>query len=84
MNDARHIEDFTDRLRPRTASNVLLWAIIGFFVIFIIWASLAELDRTVRGLGRVIASSQLQTVSNLEGGVVEAIFVRTGQQVKAG
>jgi adhesin transport system membrane fusion protein len=85
MNDApHHLEDLTDRIRPRSASNVLLWAIIGFFVIFIIWASLAELDRTVRGMGRVVASSQLQTVSNLEGGVVEAIFVRTGQQVKAG
>jgi membrane fusion protein, adhesin transport system len=85
MTDAgRHIEDFTDRIRPRTASNVLLWAVLGFFAIFLIWASIAKIDRTVRGMGRVVASSQLQTVSNLEGGVVEAIFVRTGQVVKAG
>lgn len=79
-----HIEDLTDRIRPRAASNVLLWAVVGFVVIFIVWASLAELDKTVRGPGRVIASSQLQTISNLEGGVVEAILVKTGQQVKAG
>ena len=79
-----HIEDLADRIRPRVASNVLLWAVVGFVVIFVIWASLAELDKTVRGQGRVIASSQLQTVSNLEGGVVEAILVKTGQQVKAG
>ena len=84
MNDMRHIEDFADSIRPRTASNVLLWAIVSFFVIFIVWAAVTELDRTVRGMGRIVASSQLQTVSNLEGGVVEAIQVRTGQDVKAG
>lgn len=84
MNEMRHLEDYADGLRPRTASNILLWLILAFFVAFVIWASLTELDRTVRGSGRVIASSQLQVVSNLEGGVVEAILVRTGQQVKAG
>lgn len=84
MSEHTHIEDLTDRIKPRTASNVLLWVVVGFFVIFIIWAALTELDRTVRGQGRVIATSQLQIVSNLEGGVVEAINVRTGQQVKAG
>ena len=86
MSDApeAHIEDLADRIRPRAASNVLLWAVVGFVVIFVIWATFAELDKTVRGPGRVIASSQLQTLSNLEGGVVEAILVRTGQQVKAG
>ncbi|WBH15639.1 putative HlyD family type I secretion protein [Sphingomonas radiodurans] len=66
------------------ASSVLLWSIIAFFVIFVIWASWATLDRTVRGIGRVVASSQLQIVSNLEGGVVKQIMVRTGQQVRAG
>ena len=84
MNEHSHIEDLTDRIKPRTASNVLLWVVIGFFVVFVIWAALTELDRTVRGQGRVIATSQLQVVSNLEGGVIEAIEVRTGQQVKAG
>ena len=84
MNEHTHIEDLTDRIKPRTASNVLLWVMVSFFVAFIAWASLTELDRTVRGHGRVIASSQLQVVSNLEGGVIEAILVKTGQQVQAG
>ncbi|MCC2979971.1 MULTISPECIES: HlyD family type I secretion periplasmic adaptor subunit [unclassified Sphingomonas] len=78
------LEDLAERIKPRQASNVLLWAILAFFVIFIIWASWATLDRTVRGPGRVIASSQLQTVSNLEGGIVQEILVRTGQVVRAG
>ncbi|HEX8579857.1 MAG TPA: HlyD family type I secretion periplasmic adaptor subunit, partial [Allosphingosinicella sp.] len=84
MSETSHIEDFADRIKPRTASNVLLWVILATFVSFIVWAALTELDRTVRGMGRIVASSQLQTVSNLEGGVVEAIYVRTGQVVAAG
>jgi adhesin transport system membrane fusion protein len=84
MNQHTHIEDLTDRIKPRTASNVLLWVVLGFVLVFIIWAAVTELDRTVRGGGRIVASSQLQIISNLEGGVVEAINVRTGQQVKAG
>ena len=79
-----HLEDLTDRLKPRTASNLLLWFVIGFVVIFVIWAAFAELERTVRGMGRVIPSSQLQVVSNMEGGVVQDILVRPGQQVRAG
>jgi adhesin transport system membrane fusion protein len=84
MNEHAHIEDLADRIKPRTASNILLWVVVAFFVAFIAWASLTELDRSVRGQGRVIATSQLQVVSNLEGGVIEAINVKTGQQVKAG
>lgn len=79
-----HLEDLADRIRPRAASNLLLWAILAFVGIFLIWAGFTELDRTVRGQGRIIASSQLQIVSNLEGGIVDAILVRTGQQVQQG
>lgn len=72
------------RRRPRASSNILLWSMALFFVVFIAWAALTELDRTVRGGGRVVASSSLQVVSNLEGGIVEAILVRTGQVVARG
>ena len=79
-----HIEDLTDRIKPRTASSVLLWVVTGFVLVFFIWAAFAEIERTVRGMGRVIPSSQLQIVSNLEGGIVEEILVRQGQLVRAG
>jgi adhesin transport system membrane fusion protein len=84
MNEMRSLEDYADRVRPKTAANILLWTIIGFVIIFIIWAAFTEIDRTVRGQGRIIPSSQLQVVSNLEGGIVEAILVRTGQIVRSG
>lgn len=79
-----HLEDLAGRIRPATASNLLLWIILGFFGIFVVWASLAKLDRTVHAPGRVIPSSRLQIVSNLEGGIVAAILVHPGDHVKAG
>lgn len=82
--DSVRLEDLARRIRPRQASGVLLWAIVAFVVIFVVWASWATLDRTIRGSGRVIASSQLQVVSNAEGGVVAQILVRTGSEVRAG
>jgi adhesin transport system membrane fusion protein len=84
MNREVALEDYIKRVRPAKASNILLWVIAGFVVIFIVWAALTELDRTVRGQGRIIPSSQLQVVSNLEGGVVEAILVKTGDMVQRG
>src|SRR5579875_1933579 len=84
MNDATHFEDYADRIRPAAASNLLLWVVGAFFVAFFLWASLAKIDRTVKGQGKVVASSHLQVISNLEGGVVKAILVRTGQQVRQG
>jgi membrane fusion protein, adhesin transport system len=78
------LEDYIDRVRPATGSNLLLWIIAGFVIIFIVWAALTDLDRTVRGQGRIIPSSQLQIVSNLEGGIVEAILVSTGDLVRRG
>ena len=71
-------------IRPAIPANIFLWAIVAFLLIFLLWAGLTEIDRTVRANGRVIPSSQLQVISNLEGGVVETILVKTGQDVKAG
>jgi adhesin transport system membrane fusion protein len=73
-----------DRISARQASNLLLWSVVGFVVIFFVWAALAELERTVRGIGRIIPSSQLQVIANPEGGVVDRILVRPGQIVRAG
>ena len=77
-----HLEDLADRIKPRAVSNLLLWLILGFFVLFVIWAALARLDRTVHAPGRVVPSSRLQVLSNLEGGIVSEILVRAGDLVR--
>jgi membrane fusion protein, adhesin transport system len=72
------------RFAPKMGPSLLLWLILGFFVVILIWAALTEIDRTVRGMGRVVPSSKMQVISNLEGGIVQEVLVRTGQTVKAG
>ncbi len=84
MNGPAHLDDYLSRVRPGTASNILLWTIAAFFVVFLLWAGFTELDRTIRGAGRVSPSSRLQVVSNLEGGIIDAILVRTGNIVNRG
>jgi adhesin transport system membrane fusion protein len=79
-----HLEDWADRVRPSQAANLLLWLILAFFAILLLWAAFTKLDRSVHGQGRVVPTAQLQTVSNLEGGIVDAILVRAGTVVRAG
>jgi membrane fusion protein, adhesin transport system len=79
-----HFEDLADRIEPRSASNLLLWTILGFFIAFILWASIVQIDRTVRAPGRIVPSARLQVVSNLEGGIIAAILVRAGDLVRQG
>lgn len=68
----------------KKSANLVLWLILGFFLLLLAWATFTHVDRTVRGLGRVVPSSKLQVVSNLEGGVVEQILVKPGQTVRKG
>lgn len=76
------IEDH--EVTAKKSANLVLWVILAFFVCFVFWATFTEVDRTVRGMGRVVPSSKLQVVSNLEGGVIEEILVRPGQTVSKG
>ena len=74
----------TMRRRPRIAGNLLLLGIIGFFVWAVYWANGAVLDQRTSGEGRVIPSSQIQIVQNLEGGIIAEIFVAEGDTVTKG
>ncbi len=66
---------------PSKVSKVLkIWLITIF--LFILWASLAEIDEITRGDGDVIPYGQNQVIQNLEGGIVESILVKEGETVK--
>jgi len=53
-------------------------------LIFILWASFAQVDEITRGSGKVIPYGQNQVIQNLEGGIVEDILVHEGEHVKKG
>ena len=78
-------KDFGQKVTgPKFAANVLLLSVFSFFIIFILWASLAELDEVTRATGRVVPSKQIQVIQNLEGGIVKEILFHQGDTVKAG
>lgn len=62
----------------------LLWGIMIFVVVIVTWAAFAKVDEFTRGEGQVIPSQYIQIVQNLEGGIVDEVFVREGQSVKRG
>lgn len=66
------------------SANVMLWIIAAFFVVFLLWATFTKVERTVHGSGRVVPSSKMQIISNLEGGVIEEILIKPGQVVQKG
>ena len=68
---------------PTRISRVLkIWLItVG---VFILWASLAEIDEITRGDGDVIPFGQNKIIQNLEGGIISAILIHEGQEVKKG
>lgn len=68
---------------PRTA-HWILWGAALFFLVALIWASLARLDEIATGTGKVIPTSHIQIVQNLEGGILSEIPVREGDVVKKG
>jgi adhesin transport system membrane fusion protein len=55
--------------------------VFAFFVVAVFWAHWAILDEVTSGEGRVIPSSQIQVVQNLEGGIVKDILVHEGDFV---
>ncbi|MCH9052991.1 MAG: HlyD family type I secretion periplasmic adaptor subunit [Proteobacteria bacterium] len=72
------------RSGARPSAYFLLFIIALFFVVFLGWARVATLEEVTRGDGKVIPSSQIQVVQNLEGGIVAGISVREGEVVDKG
>ncbi|MGD8515107.1 MAG: biotin/lipoyl-binding protein, partial [Granulosicoccaceae bacterium] len=68
--------------RSPKGASLILWATVIFVVVMLIWAAFAEVDQVTRGVGKVIPSSQVQVVQNLEGGILSEILVREGEVVE--
>ncbi|OUR78593.1 hemolysin secretion protein D [Alphaproteobacteria bacterium 46_93_T64] len=69
---------------PNPKSMLLLFGVFAFFIAAYIWADNAILDEVTRGDGKVIPSSQVQVIQNLEGGILKELMVREGEIVEKG
>lgn len=69
-------------LKTPKGSRILLFSVLFVVLTLIIWAAWADVDEVTRGAGKIIPSSHLQVVQNLEGGILKALFVAEGDMVK--
>jgi adhesin transport system membrane fusion protein len=69
---------------PLTGSRLIIVASALAFAIFLIWASLAQVDEVTAGQGKVIPSSKLQVITAADPATVSEIYVRSGQRVRKG
>jgi adhesin transport system membrane fusion protein len=60
----------------------LLWSLCGMIFVLLVWAYFAEIDEFTRGEGRIVPSSEVQVVQNLEGGILAKRFVSEGDLVE--
>jgi membrane fusion protein, adhesin transport system len=69
--------------RLNSAERIIFFSGFGLSL-FLIWASLAEVDEVARGQGRVIPSSKVQLIQAAAPSTIDDILVRSGQSVKKG
>lgn len=83
-HDLRFMSSLSEAVLAKAPSNSRKILYIVSITVFwlIIWASQAEIDELTRGSGKIIPSGKNQIVQNLEGGIIEEIFVHTGDEVK--
>ncbi len=74
---------FASLSRLNGSQRILLIGAVGMFL-FLVWASLAQVDEVTHGQGRVIPSSKVQVVQASDPSTVSDILVRSGEQVKKG
>jgi adhesin transport system membrane fusion protein len=66
------------------SANIILYSICIFWVTIFVWANYAVLEEVTRTMGRVVASSKIQVIQNLEGGIIKEILTKTGATVSSG
>lgn len=70
--------------RHSPLATVLLGLIAAFFVFFLLWAGLTEVQQSVHAPGQVRPDGRVKVVNHAEGGRVAEILVRQGDRVSEG
>ena len=56
--------------------SVLLWVLLSAVIAFGVWASIFRIDQVARATGEVIASSRVQIIQAVDGGVLSTLNVK--------
>lgn len=75
-----------DRLQQahRGRHRTVVVAIAVAFVVFVVWASVFQIDEVARAGGEVITGSRVQVIQSVDGGVLKELLVREGDRVEPG
>lgn len=65
-------------------SRKIVWITVALMSITLLWAYWAKLDEVIVGEGRVVPASAIQQIQSLEGGILIALHVRSGDRVTKG
>jgi adhesin transport system membrane fusion protein len=74
-----HLENF-----HRGRHGLLLGLLLAGLVIFALWAMFFRIDEVAKATGEVIASSRVQVIQAVDGGVIAELNVKEGDRVKLG
>ena len=69
--------------RSPKGGRAMIYLCCATLVVFLVWAAFARLDEIARGGGKVVPSTRVQVIQNLEGGIISDIFVSEGDRVEA-
>ncbi len=62
----------------------IVYVLLGGLIAFILWATLFDINETVRAQGKVVANGSSQIIQVADGGVLFKLLVSEGEHVKQG
>ena len=69
---------------PLPMGRFIIWAILLFFIIAVVWATIGEVNIVGVAQGKIVPSGRVKIIQPLETGVVRNIYVKEGDHVKEG
>ena len=75
---------FPEHWASNKKSFILFWIIGSFTIIFIIWASIAEVNQVVRATGTVVPDSKVHLIQSGVTGPIEKINIKLDDKVQQG
>jgi adhesin transport system membrane fusion protein len=64
--------------------SILLWSVTVALAALVAWAHYSVIDESTRASGSVIASSRVQVIQSVDGGVLQQLRVHEGDRVRKG
>lgn len=75
---------YMGQLHAAKQAKRLVLIVFSLLLVALIWATFAELEEVILGQGTVIPVQRVQTIENLDGGILKEVLVQEGQLVEAG